>query len=169
MPRRGALSDKLAMHAARIALAVLLPWTIALPAAGQVSDPLKSPACGAALSSLQSARQGGAGTARVEALRSEAASTCLGSGVAPSRPSRTLQAPIVVPPPQIEVAPVPPPLAPPSLPPPPVAIERPPVPATCDPSGCWTNDGGTHLRHVPPNLVGPRGLCSTQAGVVYCP
>jgi hypothetical protein len=80
-----------------------------------------------------------------------------------------LQAPISVPPPQIEVPPAAAPLAPPSLPPPPVAVERAPLPAACDAGGCWTNDGGTHLRHVPPNLMGPRGLCSTQAGVVYCP
>lgn len=159
------------MHMAKAALSrLLLALSLlahAWPAAAQV-DPLKSPACGAALASLQSARSGGAGAGRVESLRSEAATACLGAGSVPGRPSRVLQAPIAVPPPQIEPTPVAPPLAAPSLPAPPVALDRPATPAICDPGGCWTNDG-THLRQVPPSLVGPRGLCSTQAGVVYCP
>lgn len=154
------------MHMARLAFSLVL-LAAAGPVLAQV-DPLKSPACGAAIASLQSARSGGAGAGRVEALRSEAATVCLGAGSAPGRPARVLQAPITVPPPQIEVTPAPAPLAAPMPPPPPVAIERPPVPASCDPGGCWTNEG-THLRQVPPNLVGPRGLCTTQAGVVYCP
>lgn len=154
------------MHMARLALSLLL-LAAAWPATAQV-DPLKSPACGAALAGLQAARSGSAGAGRVESLRSEAATVCLGAGSVPSRPSRVLQAPISVPPPQIEPTPLPPPLAAPSLPPPPVAFDRPATPALCDPGGCWTNDG-THLRQVPPNLAGPRGLCSTQAGVVYCP
>jgi hypothetical protein len=49
-----------------------------------------------------------------------------------------------------------------------VAIQRAPLPATCDPGGCWTNDG-THLRHVPPSLAGPGGLCTQQGGLVFCP
>lgn len=154
------------MHMARLALSLLL-LAAAWPATAQV-DPLKSPACGAALASLQAARSGSAGAGRVESLRSEAATVCLGAGSVPTRPSRVLQAPISVPPPQIEPTPLPPPLAAPRLPPPPVAFDRPATPALCDPGGCWTNDG-THLRQVPPNLAGPRGLCSTQAGVVYCP
>jgi len=51
---------------------------------------------------------------------------------------------------------------------PPVAVDRLPTPAMCDGTGCWTNDG-THLRHVPPNLMGPGGLWSQQAGMGYCP
>jgi len=80
-----------------------------------------------------------------------------------------VQAPIAVAPPQIEVAPTTGLSLPmPAVPMPPVAVDRLPTPAMCDGTGCWTNDG-THLRHVPPNLMGPGGLCSQQAGMVYCP
>jgi hypothetical protein len=154
------------MHILTTACALLL--LAAWPAHAQDGDPLKSPACGAALERLQSARAASSAPAAVEALRSEAANTCLGMGSAPSRPSRTIQAPIVVPPPRIDLLPTVPRVAVPSAPPPPLAIERPPTPATCDAGGCWTNDG-THMRQVPPNLIGPRGLCTQQGGVLYCP
>ena len=147
----------------------LLLLAAALPLHAQ-DDPLKSPACGAALASLQAARTNRADAAHVESLRSQAASTCLGMGSPPARPSRAIQAPMTVPPPQIDV-----PVAAPSIPglpaitppPPPVAVERLPVPATCDGNGCWVNDG-THMRQVPPNLMGPNGMCTQQGGQVYC-
>jgi len=150
------------------AFAVLL-W-LPVPCAAQ-QDPLKSAACGEALASLQAARAQPAASGAVEALRSAAASTCLGSAMPPTRPGRVLQAPIVVPPPQIEV---PVQVAPLNIPapvpaPPPVAIQRAPAPALCDAGGCWSGDG-THLQHVPqPTLIGPRGLCTQQGGQVFCP
>lgn len=147
----------------------LLPLLlVALPCAAQPDDPLKSPACGAALAQLQAARQAQAAGATVEALRSAAAATCLGAGAPPGRPGRVLQAPIVVPPPQVEVPARAAPLPAPVLPPPPVAVQRPPAPVLCDAGGCWSGDG-THLQHLPPSLVGPRGLCTQQGGLVYCP
>ena len=139
----------------------------AVAAHAQEGDPLKSPACGAALATLQAARQASAAAAQVEALRAAAAGTCLGSVAQPSRPARVVRAPVVVPQPQVALPGVPA-LPAPVLPPPAVAIERPATPATCDPSGCWT-PGGTHLRHVQPNVAGPAGLCVQQGGVVYCP
>jgi hypothetical protein len=148
----------------KIACALLL-LVATLPALAQ-EDPLKSPACGAALASLQSARQAGAGN--VEALRSAAAGACLGTATGPSRPSRIAQSPVVVPPPQIDVPQQLAPLPAPMMPPPPVAIGRPPSPATCDAGGCWAADG-THLRYIPPNLAGPSGLCTQQGGAIYCP
>ena len=154
------------MRSLLAACALLL--AAAAPARAQDADPLKSPACGAAIASLQAARAGNEAAARVESLRSAAANTCLGFGNAPSRPARVVQAPIAVPPPQIGVTPALPAVPMPSLPPPPVAVDRLPVPAMCDAGGCWTNDG-THLRHVPPNLMGPGGLCSQLGGMVYCP
>ena len=154
------------MHHFPTAFALLL--LAAWPVHGQQGDPLKSPACGAALERLQSARTAGSAPAAVEALRGEAANTCLGKGSPPSRPGRVLQAPIAVPPPRIDVPPAVPALAAPALPPPPLAIDRPPTPAICDAGGCWTNDG-THMRQVPPNLIGPRGLCTQQGGQLYCP
>jgi hypothetical protein len=154
------------MHSMRTNLAAAL-LLACMPLAAQ-DDPLKSPACGAALSQLEAGRAAGGAASVVETLRSAAAAACLGSGTTPSRPARVLRPPVGVPPPQIEppqrVAPLPAP----ALPPPPVAIERPPAPATCDAGGCWTQDG-THLRHIPPPVAGPPGLCSQQGTVIHCP
>jgi hypothetical protein len=79
-----------------------------------------------------------------------------------------LQAPVVVPPPQIEAPQQVAPFPTPSLPPPPVAIGRPPTPALCDAGGCWSNDG-SHLRLVPPTLIGTPGGCIPQGTQVFCP
>jgi hypothetical protein len=155
------------MHAARIASLTLL-LAAAAPLHAQVIDPLKSPACGAALASLQSARSEHAEAARVENLRSQAASTCLGTSDPPRNTARTAQAPISVAPPQIDVPAISPSLPPPVALPPPVEVGRLPPPAICDVGGCWVN-GGSHLQYVPPTLQGPRGLCSQQGGLVYCP
>lgn len=135
----------------------------ALPLCAQ-EDPLKSPACGAAVANLQAARTGASDAARIEALRSQAATVCLGMGSPPSRPARVLQAPIAVPPPQIALPPGTAPLPAITPPPPPVAVERLPVPSTCDANGCWVDDG-THMRQVPPTLT---PLCPQQGGLVYC-
>ena len=155
------------MRDLKIACALLLLLFAAGPLRAQDSDPLKSPECGAALARLQAARADKGDARTVESLRSEAANTCLGHGAPPTRPGRTAQVPIGVPPPQIDVPAARAPLAAPAPPPPPVAIERFPTPATCDANGCWANDGSTHLRHVPPNLTGP--LCTQQGGALYCP
>lgn len=152
----------------KITPVLLLALAGVLPVRAQQDDPLKSAACGTALADLQAARTGGAGAGQVEALRSTAAGVCLGSATLPTRPARVVQPPVVVPPPQVEVPQRVAPLPPPVLPPPPVAIERAPLPAQCGPGGCWTDDG-SHLRHVPPSLVAPGGLCIQQGGGVYCP
>lgn len=149
-------------------IALVLPLLLAVCAAAAQEDPLKSAACGSALARLEAARASKATAATIEALRGTAAATCLGSGAPPTRPGRTAQAPVVVPPPQVELPARAVPLPAPAPPPPPVAIERAPLPATCDASGCWTNDG-THLRHIPPTLVGPNGPCTQQGLQVYCP
>lgn len=151
----------------RIAAALLCAAVFAGGAAAQEADPLKSAACGDALAALQAAREARAPAAQAEALRQQAARTCLGTGAPPQRPGRVAQLAQAVPPPTI----TPPgarPLPAPVLPPPPVAIQRPPAPAHCNAGGCWVDDG-THLRHVPPTLAGPRGLCSQHGGLVYCP
>jgi len=155
------------MHAARIASFALL-LAAGLPLHAQESDPLKSPACGAALAGLQAARSEHAAAARVESLRSQAAATCLGNPDPPRNTARPVQAPISVAPPQLELPAVAPALRAPVAPPPPVDIGRLPPPATCDAGGCWIN-GGDHLQYVPPTLQGPRGLCTQQGGLVYCP
>jgi hypothetical protein len=153
------------MNIARTLLPLLFAGAFSV---GAQEDPLKSTACGAALASLQAARAAQAASATVEALRSSAAGSCLGTSTPPSRPPRVLQAPIVVPPPQIEVPARAAPLPAPALPPAPVAIERAPLPAVCDSLGCWTQDG-PQLRRVPPNVIGPRGPCTQQGTQVYCP
>ena len=154
----------------KIACALFLLLLAGSPLRAQEGDPLKSPACGAALAQLQAARGSGHASSQVvEGLRGAAATACLGNPDPPARPGRVLQAPVHVLPPQIDVPQHVAPLSAPVLPPPPVAIGRPASPALCDGGGCWANDG-THLRQVPPlTQVGPRGLCTQQAGQLLCP
>jgi hypothetical protein len=129
----------------------------------QAGDPLKSAACGEALSALQQAR--GEAAANVRSLREGAASICLGASPTAGRSARVLQAPVAVPPPVIAPPPAAGPLlAAPALPPPPVAIERPATVTHCDATGCWASDG-QHLQHLAP----PLGLCTQQPGRVVCP
>jgi hypothetical protein len=155
------------MHAVPLLVASLLLAATAV-ARAQPGDPLKSPACGAAIAQLQAARENHAARAHVEALRSAAAATCLGQPDPPVRPSRSVQAPVAVPPPQLAPRAPPRTIAAPAPPPPPISIDRPASPAVCDGGGCWADDG-THLRQVPPDLRGPRGLCSNLGGQLYCP
>ena len=155
------------MHAFVPLLAPLL-LAAAAPLHAQDADPLKSPACGAAIAQLQAARENHEDAARIETMRRGAANTCLGQPDPPARPARSVQAPVSVPTPQIAMPSRPEPMAVPTPPPPPVAIDRPSSPAICDAGGCWANDG-THLRMVPPDLRGPTGLCSSLGGQLYCP
>lgn len=156
------------MHAVPLLLASLL-LAAAATVRAQADDPLKSPACGAAIAQLQAAREHGATAARIEALRSTAAATCLGQPDPPTRPSRSVQAPVAVPPPQLAPPAQPGPLAAPAPPPPPpIVIDRPATPAVCDAGGCWVDDG-THLRRVPPDQRGPGGSCFHLGGQLYCP
>ncbi len=55
-----------------------------------------------------------------------------------------------------------------ATPQPPVQIQRPSTLTTCDPGGCWSNDG-TRLNRVGPELAGPRGACMVQGNVASCP
>jgi hypothetical protein len=74
----------------------------------------------------------------------------------------------------VAVAPIEPPAVP-VLPPPqppaavaPLASTRPPVITTCDAAGCWDSEGQRH-NQMGPLLVGPRGLCTLQGGLLNCP
>lgn len=87
------------------------------------------------------------------------------------RPGATVQQPVVVKPPVIEVPQSQPaPVA--VAPPPPPAITRPPVITTCDAGGCWDSDG-RRLNRAGPVLIGPGGACSGSASAtasgVQCP
>ena len=165
------MSDKDANTTMKILLAAVCTAALAgaAPAWAQV-DPLKSPACGEALAALQAARNAPAQAGNVPALRNLAAATCLGGASAPQRSARVLRAPEEVPPPIITPPAPPAALAVPpvQLPPPPVAIQRPPSVTHCDAGGCWADDG-RGLRHLPPGVAGPAGLCTSHGGLVYCP
>lgn len=141
-------------------------------------DAPRSAACRDALAALQAQegkamaeRQGASAPtstellAQLEPWRRQAARACLGGSGDPAPPTHS-----VAPPPfSVTPAPVRPPVAAPT----PGAVVPPPpaVPSTvtsCDPNGCWTSDG-SRLQRVGPNLVGPRGVCSTQGVLLQCP
>lgn len=138
----------------------------ALACTAHADDPLKSPACGAALDALQSARAQG-DASRVEVARAQASRACLGGSGQAQRPSPvapspvTVDAPVTVPrqPPRAPVTPPPPAT---------VTIERPPVLTHCDPAGCWDSDG-RRLNRAGAMLIGPRGACTTAGATVHCP
>lgn len=146
---------------AALACLCLVAWS-SLQA--MAADPLKSQACGERLAALDSARRQAPGSAQVEASREQATRACLGGGGQAQRPSPTAQAPLSVPPPVITVEPAQPvPARPPSPP-----LEPPPVVTSCDLGGCWDSNG-TRLNRAGPQLIGPRGACTTVGATVHCP
>ena len=134
------------------------------------ADPLKSAACAEALAVLNAAREGGHPAGEIEGLRATAARSCLGPAQSPQRSGRAAQAPLSIPPTTITPPAAPEPPARPALapPPPPLAIQRPATITHCDAAGCWVEDDG-RMRHLPPGLVAPSGLCTPIGGVVHCP
>lgn len=149
----------------------------------ETNDPLKSDACRQALDAVQrqeaqaaaapasgaSSAQHADALAKLAAQRKEAARICLGSRGDEPLPQHLNQSPIVVPPigmirppPARPLPVVPPPVSMPKLPAPP------PVLTGCDAVGCWTSEG-KRLDRLGPNLLGPRGQCTVQGTVVYCP
>jgi hypothetical protein len=50
----------------------------------------------------------------------------------------------------------------------PPALERPYAVTSCDPGGCWANDG-SRLNRVGTNLWGKRGVCTLQGTLLQCP
>ncbi|MEO8311034.1 MAG: hypothetical protein ABI520_07685 [Caldimonas sp.] len=110
--------------------------------------------------------------AKWTAARREAATACLATRADPPLPPQRL-----VRPPPIAVAPVAVapasaptamsvramPLAPAARP-----ADRPYAITSCDPGGCWANDG-SRLNRVGPDLWGPRGICIVQGTLVQCP
>jgi len=166
---------------------------LASPAAAeQHEDPLKSPACRAAVDALQvreaevraarstespadRVRQPEA-MARMQAARKQAAQACLrGSGDRPP-PAYVAPPPVAVPPVDI-TAPMRPPLplpgapagrAPPAAAAPPPRPQPPPIVTSCDAAGCWTSDG-KWLPRAGSTLIGPRGPCTVQGVLLNCP
>jgi hypothetical protein len=135
----------------------------------QATDPLHSRECEAARVVLEralddaSAKKPGSMDALAKA-RHAAIEACLGREDAQRERSGAPYPAIATRPPAIEA----PPVVLPAPPPPPLAIPRPSAITTCDPGGCWDSEG-RRLNSVGPLLVGPRGACTVQAGIVSCP
>jgi hypothetical protein len=160
-----------------LALALAL-WLASAPAGAQDANPIDSAACRRAVDTL-TAREAAAASDRastaargaVTAAQRQAALACLGGpDVAASTPQRASPAPLLGTPaavlPRLPVTPPPPP-APRALPapraaPPPLTLNA------CDATGCWASDG-TRLQRAGPNLLGPRGICTTSGPFVQCP
>jgi hypothetical protein len=158
---------------------ILLLACAAASLAARAAEPLDSGACHEALQALQAhgqaaqaLRDKGVPDARAEALRSQAARTCLGGDGKPPPPGqRALQAPISVRPVAALRAQAPGPPRP-SVPavgsPANVPANAPSALTGCDSSGCWSADG-VRLRRDGPFLVGPQGLCHAQGTQLVCP
>jgi hypothetical protein len=140
-------------------------------------DPLRTPACFAALEALGMAEDAavaakaareppeGPGTALTAARRAVGAA-CLGSAdLAP--PAARVRPPVsvgrVAPWPS---TPDPPRQAPMALHP---VLQRPLLSiSSCDPSGCWASDG-SRLQRQGQLLLGPKGYCTALGAVLACP
>lgn len=133
-----------------------------------------------------------AARARLVRAREAAAQACLGPVKPMPAPGRagiaTPGAPVVVPPaaaPPVRPAigpdgvlvpgptstpPQTPSLAPTAKPTPPAPqpTRRPLVTTSCDPAGCWADDG-SRLQRFGNQLVGPRGVCTVTGSVLNCP
>ena len=169
-------------------VALLVSIVAVTPALATPGDPLESSECRRALAALNSQEAAVAETSGASAVvsaddrrliaakltpaRRAAARACLARSLDPpsssplARPPPIATAPLVVPPasapaPSRSTAGSPPPLPRPG-PAEPYAI------TSCDPGGCWANDG-TRLNRVGPSLWGPRGVCTVQGSLVQCP
>ena len=141
-------------------------------------DLMRTPDCLAARKQLDQVLEQGGPRDRLDDARQQAAQKCLGVKAAPLPEGRFVPPPVAVDPirlraepslPSFANRPVPVPAAvQPALPLPPVAIPRPPVLTTCDAAGCWDANGARYNRQGPV-LLGPRGICTEQAGALNCP
>lgn len=147
-------------------------------------DLMKTPQCIAARQQLDDVLAAGGPRDLLTAVRRQAALRCLGLaipqdsvGPATLKPDRaTPSAARIhrVPPPPLAVEPIrlrptpalaqvpAGPLGPPPGAPTPAAI------TLCDATGCWDSTGVRHNQQGPV-LVGPRGVCTLQGGLLNCP
>jgi hypothetical protein len=161
-----------ARFAARLARGIVwLAWLPAVATAAPDRDPLHSPECLRARAELDAAL--GAPQARhsrrLERARHAAKQACLGSEPGTRQRTGAPDPPQAVPAPTLPralAAPTPAPTL--TLPAPPLTIPRATAITTCDPGGCWDSEG-RRLNQMGPQLVGPRGVCTVQGGVVTCP
>jgi hypothetical protein len=138
---------------------------------------MKTPECVAARKQLDEALGAKAPGDRLKGARENTALKCFGVKLPPPPESRSVPPPAAVEPIRLrpEAAlpfqPRPPaqlPAAAPPPPAPPLAIPRAPALTSCDPGGCWDSDG-TRYNQQGPVLLGPRGICTVQNGVLNCP
>jgi len=146
----------------------------ALSAHAVEADPLSYSECMAARDELEKALSEPAANrqARSERLaraRRQAALVCLGREAGGRARSGAPEPAQAVPPPVISVrpaqAPPPPAVASPQAP---LTIPRSATITACDPAGCWDSEG-RRLNNMGPLLMGPRGLCTLQGGLLNCP
>ena len=157
-----------------------------VPSHAQTGDDLmKTPQCIAARQQLEDVLAAGGPRDLLTAVRRQAALRCLGLalpedsvGPATLKPERaTLSVARIhrVPPPPLAVEPIRlrptpallqvPAKASPGGPPP--AAPAPAAITLCDAAGCWDSTGGRHNQQGPV-LVGPRGACTLQGGLLNC-
>ena len=163
----------------------------AAPANAALGDPLDSAECQRALAALnaeeavvaESSRASGGVTAndrrlidaRLAPMRRQAARACLARRADPttiSSASLARPAPVTTQPLAVTPASSPAPTAATARAAPfvpfPAPAEKVYAITSCDPGGCWANDG-SRLNRVGPNLWGPRGICTVQGSLVQCP
>lgn len=138
-------------------------------------DPLSSSECAAARDELEKALSEPPATRQPQRLaraRKQAALVCLGPDTGNRERSGAPQPAQAVPAPAITLRPAPEPapaLATPQPPPTPrLDIPRAAAVTICDPAGCWDSEG-RRLNNMGPLLMGPRGLCTIQGGLLNCP
>ena len=189
MPRSAAAARAtvVALLAAILALAAA-STAIADPAAATLGDPLEAAECRRALAALntdeaavaEASRASGGITAndrrlidaKLAPVRRRAAKACLARRADPATPSSerlVRPAPVTTQPLAVAPASSAAPTAVTARAAPPTArAEKPYAITSCDPGGCWANDG-SRLNRVGPNLWGPRGICTVQGSLLQCP
>jgi hypothetical protein len=105
-------------------------------------------------------------TPQCATAREQASLDCFGLKPSPPTEGRFVPPPVAVTPIPAPPSPAVPPVA--AIPQPPLAIPRPPVVTACDASGCWDSNG-TRYNQQGPVLLGPKGVCTLQAGALNCP
>lgn len=169
---------------ARLAPCLCALALVGLAGAVQAEELPKSNPCQTALKALEEAEDAIADSAsaasgadpqrqrnvaaKLQPLRQRVADECLGgltsspppsqrTWAAPAMPSRPAVASPRLPQPPVPTAAIPPP-----------RFEGPVTVTHCNAAVCMTSDGST-LTRVGPTLIGPKGACQSQGGVVHCP
>ena len=178
------------MHRAALAPALSLAATFALVVCSTAQaqggpDLMKTPECAVARQQLEAVLATGGPRDRLTAVRRQAALMCLGVAIpedstgqpalkteratAGSAPRDRTPAPaLAVEPIRLRPSPVlaqsQPAIAPPASP----GFTGPVVLANCDATGCW-DSAGARYHQQGPVLLGPRGACTQQGGLLSCP